>query len=300
MDELDLEIIKSLAINSRTPYRQIADKTRLSVAGVHKRVQALIASGVIEGYALKVNPFFQEGCPVVVLGVMSGRKLKDVLAELRRDKETFQFMITGGNQVLIAGMLREPAGLEGYVDKVKGIAGIKDATVAFDSNSTKVKEIIKDMEVKELTPGDLRMLSVLKKDPRKPLSEVAEVLGTTPKMVSRRINKLTQAGWVLFSVQVNLQRSGDMIVAIRVNIDPGKGEQLEEALRAIPANVLIQRLHFSNIPDLMFLIIITKTQDQVRELVESLQDTEAVLDAVPNFVLHIENMPSWVDDIVPD
>jgi len=50
----------------------------------------------------------------------------------------------------------------------------------------------------------------------------------------------------------------------------------------------------------LYLILITKTQDQVKVIVEGLQDSESILEVVPNFVVQIEDMPSWVDRIVPN
>ncbi|MEM3421783.1 MAG: Lrp/AsnC family transcriptional regulator [Candidatus Hadarchaeum sp.] len=56
MDGKDLEIIKALQADARTPFLEIAKKLRMSESAVRKRVKRLEREGVIERYTVVVNP----------------------------------------------------------------------------------------------------------------------------------------------------------------------------------------------------------------------------------------------------
>ncbi|MGD0804819.1 MAG: winged helix-turn-helix transcriptional regulator [Candidatus Bathyarchaeia archaeon] len=51
MEETDIALSWALLQNSRTPYRALASRLNLSVNVVHKRIQAMVGSGVIRGFA---------------------------------------------------------------------------------------------------------------------------------------------------------------------------------------------------------------------------------------------------------
>ena len=48
-DSLDLNILRMLSANARTPYLEIARECGVSGAAVHQRIQRLTAAGVILG-----------------------------------------------------------------------------------------------------------------------------------------------------------------------------------------------------------------------------------------------------------
>jgi Lrp/AsnC family transcriptional regulator for asnA, asnC and gidA len=56
LDEKDLEIIRVLQANARTPFLELARRLRMSESAVRKRVSRLEREGVIERYTVVVNP----------------------------------------------------------------------------------------------------------------------------------------------------------------------------------------------------------------------------------------------------
>lgn len=55
IDETDLEIIRILQANAKTPFLEIARRLNLSGATIHERVRALQESGIITGFHAHVN-----------------------------------------------------------------------------------------------------------------------------------------------------------------------------------------------------------------------------------------------------
>lgn len=50
MDETDVALCRLLVYNSRTPYSELAKALDTSVQNVHRRVQALMASGTLTNF----------------------------------------------------------------------------------------------------------------------------------------------------------------------------------------------------------------------------------------------------------
>ena len=55
MDKTDIGILKALQEDGRASAQQLSDKVGLSAAPVWRRVKALEASGVIQGYSAQVD-----------------------------------------------------------------------------------------------------------------------------------------------------------------------------------------------------------------------------------------------------
>jgi Lrp/AsnC family leucine-responsive transcriptional regulator len=66
MDELDRKIIEILAIDGRTPYREIAERTGVATTTVHQRVRRLTEQGVVAGTRIVIN-WEAVGLPVTAL-----------------------------------------------------------------------------------------------------------------------------------------------------------------------------------------------------------------------------------------
>ena len=56
VDELDLQIIRFLLQDGRTPFAQLAKQLNISEATVHARVSKLEDGGVIKGFTVIVDP----------------------------------------------------------------------------------------------------------------------------------------------------------------------------------------------------------------------------------------------------
>ena len=55
MDEIDISLSMILMANSRTPYKELAEKFDMSVNSIHKRVKSLVDLEVIQGFKAKLG-----------------------------------------------------------------------------------------------------------------------------------------------------------------------------------------------------------------------------------------------------
>jgi DNA-binding Lrp family transcriptional regulator len=56
LDELDVEILKELQQECRSPLQEIAEKVGAPTSTVHYRLKRLEKAGIIEGYYAQINP----------------------------------------------------------------------------------------------------------------------------------------------------------------------------------------------------------------------------------------------------
>ena len=55
MDEIDFKILMLLMSNSRTLYKDFADKFHISVNSIHKRIKALVELKIIQGFKARLG-----------------------------------------------------------------------------------------------------------------------------------------------------------------------------------------------------------------------------------------------------
>jgi len=147
VDELDVEIIRSLQENARVSYRALARKLGVSVTTISERVRRMTASGLIRGFTAIVNPEKLGGVYCVALYIKAAEGV-----EAKR---------VGDAVATIPGIC--------YVYTTLGLYDI----VAMGSAPTKqaLSEMIMKVntlpEVKEVIPS--MILDVVKEEPKHPV-----------------------------------------------------------------------------------------------------------------------------------
>ncbi|MEM2895055.1 MAG: Lrp/AsnC family transcriptional regulator [Archaeoglobaceae archaeon] len=135
MDEKDLEILATLVEDSRTTLQKIAEKTKLSISSVHKRVKRL-EKDVIEKYTLLLNP--EKFNYITAFLLISSSS--DVSKELFRIPEVIEIYQTFGNYNFIAKVRGK--GIEKIAEisnKVSSLNGVED--VLYLIATRRIKEI---------------------------------------------------------------------------------------------------------------------------------------------------------------
>ncbi|MEM4279692.1 MAG: Lrp/AsnC family transcriptional regulator [Archaeoglobaceae archaeon] len=135
MDGKDLEILATLVEDSRTTLQKIAEKTKLSISSVHKRVKRL-ERDVIEKYTLLLNP--EKFNYITAFLLISSSS--DVSKELFRIPEVIEIYQTFGNYNFIAKVRGK--GIEKIAEisnKVSSLNGVED--VLYLIATRRIKEI---------------------------------------------------------------------------------------------------------------------------------------------------------------
>ena len=120
LDELDIDIIRSLNENARKSFRDIAKELQVSLTTVSNRVKILEREGVIQGYIPVVDPtkLGYDIMAVIGIKVMHG-KIIDTEKDLAREAGVFAvFDSTGEWDAIVEARFKSRAELNTFVKKV--------------------------------------------------------------------------------------------------------------------------------------------------------------------------------------
>jgi DNA-binding Lrp family transcriptional regulator len=300
MDRTDISLCLFLLSNSRTPYHELAARLGLSINAVHKRIGALVNQGVIKAFTAHPSLVSLGAVSVWVYGRSEAAHPSDVHLRLKADDRTYWVANSGGGYVYIGGYLRGIEELDGYVAFAKGEGELGDPTVGIVSATVGVVSAMGGRRPEALRPLDYQILASLRKDSRKPATDVAAEVNASVKTVHRRLEWMTEKGLVDFSIDWYPDASDDIVSLCHVEVDRrfDRMKVLDSLKKRFPDNVLVEML-FSNLPNMLVLFLWTNSMRQMEGLRESLGSVEGAKSAMMN-VLQVGYMfDTWRDKMVP-
>ena len=102
IDRVDLEILKMLQEDGRTPFTDIAQKLKLSESTIRKRVQALQRKGVIRRFTVEIDPTKIGLRTIAIVGFdVEPTKLLEVAQKLCEIKEIRSVATSTGDHMIM-------------------------------------------------------------------------------------------------------------------------------------------------------------------------------------------------------
>ncbi len=293
MDRTDIALCLYLMTNSRAPYHELAAKLGLSINAVHKRIGAMVKLGIIRAFTAHPSIGSVDAVTVWVFGRSEGKSLGDVHQRLNADDRTYWVSKSGGGFVYVGGYLRNISELDDYVAFVKREGGMGDPTVGImpSAGIRRPKEVLR--------PLDYQILASLRKDSRKPASEVAEEVKASAKTVHRRLEWMVEKGLVEFNIDWYPDASNDIVSLCHVEIGRGvERTKLLEVVRDRFSQSILVEVVFGNLPNLVVLFLWTNSMKQMEELRENISQTEGVRGAMLNVLQIGYIFDTWRDGLV--
>ncbi|MDW5563031.1 MAG: winged helix-turn-helix transcriptional regulator [Methanomassiliicoccus sp.] len=291
MDPTDLLLIKMLLRDSRTPYRELAENLKLSVNAVHKRIQALMALGVIERFTVKVSLAALDAMTVVIYGLGRG-KMDEVSEAVGRDDRVYWVSQGSGGMVYVGANLRDISELEDLVTLVRTKAQVDDPQVGILSSlppGTGPTD-------KKLSRLDLRIVRSLALDARKNVSEISEELNVSAKTVRRHLDRMLSSGLLECSVEWYPDKTNDIISMFHMRLAPSVNRYsfLNDLMTKYGLSGLFV-LMFSNIPDTVLFCTWSSNMKEVNEVRRQLDGEEDIVSSVPYILYGGQVYPTWRD-----
>ena len=292
MDRTDISLCLFLMSNSRAPYHELAAKLGLSINAVHKRIGALVSQGVIKVFTAHPSLASIGAVSVWVYGRSEAARPSDVHLRLKTDDRTYWVANSGGGYVYVGGYLRGIQELDSYVAFVKERGEMGDPTVG----------IIPAVGVgrqETLRPIDYQILASLKKDSRKPATDIAAEVNASVKTVHRRLEWMMEKGLVEFSIDWYPDASDDIVSLCHIEVDRGSDRmKVLDALRKQFADNILVWMLFSNLPNMLVLFLWTNSMRQMEGIRGRVGSFEGIKSAMMN-VLQVGYMfDTWRDDMI--
>ena len=304
MDISDIRLMEMLLQNSRTPYRELAEKLGLSVQAVHRRIQVLVEEGVIHRFTAHLSVPFLGAVPVYVSGQSNSNSLDEVLGKLRAGDSIELATTAAGNMIFTQSYLRNISELEGHVEFVKNAAampaplpvGIEGMNQVGDRASVRSPG-----RSVELTSLDYRILNVLRRDSRLAAADIAGELGVSAKTVTRRVDRMVESGAVEFTVQVQIGAASGTTGLVLFALKPGVDKnQVRKSLNERFGKSLIMLMTYSNLPDRLFFMCWAQTAVKISEMVEAVSKDDRVLGVRSYILYNAYWFDTWRDRLVAE
>ena len=150
-----------------------------------------------------------------------------------------------------------------------------------------------------LRPLDYQIIASLRRDSRKPATDVASEVNASAKTIHRRLEWMMEKGLVEFSLDWYPDASNDIIAICHVDIGRGFDRlQVLEALRKRFSDNLLVEMMFSNLPNALAIFMWTNSMRQMEDLRRRVEAAEGVGSVMLN-VLQIGYMSdTWRDELV--
>jgi len=128
IDEIDLQIIKILNGDGRTPFAQIAQRLDVSTGMIRQRYQRLVREGILQVVAI-TNPLLMGYTTMAHIGVkVDVNRLEEIADEIAAFEEViYLVLLTGSYDLNLEVVCRDNAHLLNFLsDKLHAVEGVKD------------------------------------------------------------------------------------------------------------------------------------------------------------------------------
>ena len=133
LDELDHKLIRLLRLNGRRPNSELAAEVGLSASAVKRRIDRLVADGVIRGFTVQIDPKVEGLATEAYVelfcrGTVSPADLKRMLAGVPEVVEAST--VTGKADAIVMMRARDVIAFEEALEKVRAAASVDHTTSA--------------------------------------------------------------------------------------------------------------------------------------------------------------------------
>jgi Lrp/AsnC family transcriptional regulator, leucine-responsive regulatory protein len=140
IDDLDIQILKSLQLNGRTKRNELAEKVGLSVPSVSERMKKLEDNKIIEGYYTKVNKqAFGLDIQAFILVIMdSSKHYKDLIKNVDKNPNILEcHSVLGEGSHLMKVVVKNTESLEKILSEIQTWPGVHGTKTTFVLSTVK-------------------------------------------------------------------------------------------------------------------------------------------------------------------
>lgn len=293
MDGIDFTLSIALMINSRIPYRKLAEDFNMSVNSIHKRIKKMVNLGIIQRFNARLSPTFLPYHYVIMFGLSNAKNLDEILQKLGVDEHIYNVTQASGNFLYIHANLRALNELDSLISFIKQVGEIEDLSVCLDKDSP--VDFAEYFEKVTLSNLDYLIVNSLKDNSRKLITEIAEEIGSSSKTVKRHLDRMVEKNVIMFSLDWYPDKTGLSLAHFHINLKPAVDkEKFIESLREKYGNTIVFTWKFSNFPDLLLTLVWSACTKDLQTFKRSL-GSENIESIDVNLLFTGENFPTWQD-----
>ena len=301
MDEIDISLSMILMVNSRIPYKKLAEKFDMSVNSIHKRVKSLVDLEIIQRFGANLGfSNFPGLTNIVIFGLSNLRQKKQLIDKLGENEYIYNVTQGSGNAFYIHAYLRNISELDALVSFIRKTGNLTDLIVGIDKNIPPIA--LEELKFKPPTDLDYLIINSLKNNSRKSISDIALEVGASTKTIRRRLDRLTENFLIQFQIDWYPYRTGIIPSMIHLRLDPSKiidDRELKDKLKKILGSKILFTWSFSNLPNLKIISIWTQSMKELQEL-QDLLLSENYEKVDLTVLIEGKMFPTWIDTFLEE
>ena len=290
MDEIDFFLLKNLLENSRVTYRDLANKTNMSVSAIHKRISKLVDEGIINAFIARPSIIALKYLVIIIFGTSNAKSMDAVSAELGQHESIYYIGISGGKYLQISAYLRDITELQDFCNYVSRTAHISEPTIC-------ILNVPYMITPEPLSTIDYKILKTLNRDARKPITDIADDVGLSPKTVRKRLDRMIENNLTSFTIELTVHK---IIFLTVFHLYLKEGTNMNSTIQHINQKYsknVVYCLNYSNIPNFLTLHTWAKNTQESQRIQEELQN-EGFNDVIPRIFLSAKWYDCWVDQLL--
>ena len=303
MDETDLRLCQLLIENSRRPQRELAEELGIGVAGVHRRIQSLVDQKVVRGFRANISSAYLRAVSAQVDGVCECQSVEGVLDRLGAIGSVSSVLTSAANLTALTLILRRIEDLGPTVEQARDILQMTKPKVTISTMIyVGTKPLGKDFTSdRELSRIDYRIINSLHCNSRKPIIDVADEIGITPKTARNRLELMEKEGSIEYGLDWEPARTAGASFIIRIDLKPGvdRSEFISQINKRFGARFILTFAH-SNELDYVCGYCWAPTVAQHSDLVGALKADDKVKDVRSGIVQGEWSLETWRDRLLKE
>jgi len=134
LDDLDIQILKTLQHMGRTKRNELAEKVGLSVPSISERLKKLEDNNIIEGYFAKVNkkPFGLDIQAFILVIMDSSKHYKDLIKHVEKNQNILEcHSVLGEGSHLLKVLVKNTEALEKLLSEIQTWTGVQGTKTTY-------------------------------------------------------------------------------------------------------------------------------------------------------------------------
>ena len=311
MDSIDFGLCMMLVVNSRIPYRELAEIFNMSTNSIHKRIKSMVDLGVIQNFNTKIGMVnFPNALSVLLFGTTEKENKADLLQNLGNYESIYNVTQASGDLYYIHSYIKHFNELDPLLSFVKQKGEINNLEIGLVSFSPVPNTPLHESKTENLEElGDINLsnmdyliINALKNNSRKSVTDVSDEIGVSTKTVRRHLSRLEDKKLIDYSIDWYPDKSAVVISIIILKLDPksevDKSVMMIELRKKLgPAILFIW--NFVNLPNQILVCVWTHTMKELQEIETSLLSQNFASVKV-TILINGKMFPIWRDTYLED
>jgi len=272
LDQIDKTIIQELRDNCRVSFETLARLCGVTANAVKRRDNKLVEVGVIEKFVINLSLEMMNGQYLIGMVTTDGTEAED----------ENEFIDLVGNYPMVTHSFYDSNGICVIFAEVPGTKGLSDLGSYLRSleHTVEVNMHVLPRErggTIDLTSTHLKVLKVLRDDPRMAISTLAKKTGLTARRVRRAVNQLIDSQAIRFTILLKLNAGGATMFVIRLTWDE-KQSSAPEIINWFKENYPQEFWYFYNSASepLIWAILVVDHMREAESIVRNLKQVPSV------------------------